>query len=88
MSTSHAVTKFDLAFYNHEWLGFLIMILMIIEMIHKLINQIFYPIVLKYVCQIVFVQYYAMFDNNATRGELAKLYNAEQVIFSYSLRNI
>ena len=24
-------------------------------------------------------QYYAMFDNNATRGELAKLYNAEQV---------
>ena len=25
------------------------------------------------------VQYYAMFDNNATRGELAKLYNAEQV---------
>ena len=27
-----------------------------------------------------FVQsYYQMFDNNATRGELAKLYNTEQV---------
>jgi hypothetical protein len=28
---------------------------------------------------IIALQYYAMFDNNATRGELAKLYNAEQV---------
>ena len=32
----------------------------------------------------VFVQYYAMFDNNATRGELAKLYNAEQVKLYYA----
>ena len=31
-----------------------------------------------------FVQsYYQMFDNNATRGELAKLYNAEQSFLSF-----
>jgi len=28
-------------------------------------------------------QYYAMFDNPATRGELAKLYNAEQSFLSF-----
>jgi len=28
-------------------------------------------------------QYYAMFDNSATRGELAKLYNAEQSFLSF-----